>query len=68
MSAVPHVTGCTGKKRFVRFGTADRAAKRMRQNDDEAHVEAYHCKHCNGVHIGESWDYGKRNPKKDVAA
>lgn len=63
---VAHVVGCTGKKRFVRFGTADRAATRMRRNDDESHCEAYHCKHCNGFHLGEARAYGKRNAKKEM--
>ena len=63
-----HVVGCTGKKRFIRFSTAKRAAKRLRQNDDQAHTEAYACRHCVGFHVGEARDHGKRNPKKDIAA
>lgn len=64
--AAPHVTGCTGKKRFTRFGTADQAAVRMRRNDDDAHVEAYHCKHCNGFHLGEARAHGKKDHRKEL--
>jgi hypothetical protein len=63
-----HVVGCTGKKRFISFRTASRAAKRLRQRDDEAHTEAYHCRHCAGFHVGEARDHGKRDQRKDIEA
>ena len=63
-----HFVGCSGKKRFATFDTAEFAAKRMRQKIDDACVAAYHCKHCGGAHIGEARDHGRRNPKKDALA
>ena len=54
-----HKVGCTGKRQFARFCQADKAAKRRRRLDGGAHVEAYHCRHCNGFHIGENRDYRK---------
>lgn len=56
------VPGCTGKKAFARFTQAEEAAKRLNRRDGSAHVEAYHCKHCNGAHVGENRDY-KREKK-----
>lgn len=49
-----HVTGCTGKKHFTRFALARAAAKRSNRHDHGRHLEAYHCRHCNGFHVGES--------------
>lgn len=63
-----HKIGCTGKRQFSRFGQAARAAKRRRRHDGGAHVEAYHCRHCNAFHIGEARDYGKRRRKEEVPA
>lgn len=60
------VTGCNGKKRYESFRAADYAARRLRQKVDESHVAAYHCRHCNGSHVGEARSHGKRNPRKDV--
>ena len=61
-----HHAGCTGKKQFLRFTQADQAAKRRRRLDNGAHVEAYHCKHCNSFHVGEARSYGRPNPKKEI--
>ena len=63
-----HKVGCTGKRQFARFGQAARAAKRRRRMDGGAHVEAYHCRHCNAFHIGEARDYGKRRRREEVPA
>jgi hypothetical protein len=57
--------GCIGKKRYERFADAEFAAKRMRQNLDEAHLAAYHCRHCGGTHIGENKSHGRRRPKEE---
>lgn len=62
----PHKTGCTGKRHFSRFAQAAKAAKRRRRMDGGAHVEAYHCRHCDGFHIGEARSYKKPNPKKEL--
>ena len=59
-----HKIGCTGKSAFSTFARADFRAKRLRQNRDTAHVEAYHCRHCHQFHIGEARSYGRQNPKK----
>lgn len=58
--------GCTGKRQFARFGQAARAAKRRRRMDGGAHVEAYHCRHCNAFHIGENRNYRKPNRRTEV--
>lgn len=60
------VVGCTGKKRFVLFTTADKAAKRQRRRDDGEPCEAFHCSHCNGFHLGAARAHGKKNPKKEL--
>lgn len=59
------VTGCTGKKVFVRFTHADRAAKRRNRSDAGAHLEAYHCQHCNRFHVGEARAHGRRKARKE---
>ena len=61
-----HKVGCTGKRQFARFGQAARAAKRRRRMDGGAHVEPYHCRHCNAFHIGEARDYGQRRRREEV--
>lgn len=63
-----HVVGCTGKVRFTGFRQAARAAKRLRQKDNGAHVEPYACKWCHGCHVGESRSYGKKSAKKEEQA
>jgi acetyl esterase/lipase len=60
-----HIVGCTGKVRLTGFRQARQAAKRLRQKDNGAHVEAYACKACHGFHVGESRNYGKKSAKKD---
>jgi hypothetical protein len=55
-----HKTGCTGKSAFDTWHEANRRARRMRQRGNGAHVEPYHCKHCNQFHVGEARSYGKR--------
>lgn len=64
MTARLYVTGCTGKKRFDSFGYASTAAKR-RNRHDRAHLEPYHCRHCNGFHVGESRRY-KQSDKRQA--
>jgi hypothetical protein len=63
MTARDFVTGCTGKRRFICFGHARRAAKR-RNRHDQSHLEAYHCRHCGGFHVGESRRYGFEDERK----
>ncbi len=60
-----HVTGCSGKRKFERFTQAEHAAKRRNRKDGGAHLEAYHCTHCNRFHVGEARSHGRRNAKKE---
>jgi len=60
-----HVRGCTGKRDFVRFDLAARAAKRRNRKDAGAHLEPYHCVHCGRFHVGESRLYGHRDRRKE---
>ena len=60
--------GCTGKRQFAAFGQAARAAKRRNAKDGGAHLEAYHCRHCNSFHTGERRDYGQRRRKVEETA
>jgi len=62
MAAYPVQAGCTGKKQFDKFSQADKAAKR-RNRSDNAHLEAYHCRHCGSFHVGEARSYGQRRPR-----
>lgn len=66
--ASAHVTGCTGKKTFERFTQAQRAAKRRNRNDAGAHLEPYHCRHCNRFHVGEAREHGRKDFRKEVQA
>jgi hypothetical protein len=61
-----HVAGCTGKRCFTRFSLAAAAAKRRRRKDGGAHVEAYHCTHCNQFHVGEARAHGRRDHRKEI--
>lgn len=61
-----HFAGCTGKRVFTRFGLAAAAAKRRRRKDGGAHVEPYHCKHCNHFHVGEAMEHGRRDRRKEI--
>jgi len=63
-----HVVGCTGKSRFTRFGQAERAAVRRNRKDGGSHLEAYHCRHCHGFHVGEARDYRPRKRKTKESA
>ena len=56
--------GCTGKRVFASFAQGKKAAERLRREHEEAHVEAYHCRVCNGVHVGENRDYGQRDARR----
>lgn len=58
--------GCTGKKHFNRFNKASTVAQRMNRRGNGAHVEAYHCRHCHGFHVGEADNYGHRDKRKEV--
>lgn len=58
--------GCTGKSAFDQFAQAAHAAKRRNRQSSDAHLEAYHCKHCNHYHVGESRTYGQRRPRAEV--
>lgn len=60
-----HKIGCTGKQQFERFTQAAKVAKRRNRMDGGAHLEAYHCTHCNGFHIGESRTYRRTNSRKE---
>lgn len=60
-----HVPGCTGKKAFVCFTKAQARAKVLNRKKDSAHVEAYHCRHCQQIHLGERRSYGRRDARKD---
>jgi hypothetical protein len=68
MATADHVVGCTGKREFVRFDLARRAAKRRNRKDGGAHVEPYHCRHCNRFHVGERRDHGHRDKRREVQA
>lgn len=58
--------GCTGKKQFVSFIDARRAAKRRNQNTDGARLEPYHCPRCGFCHVGEARDAGHRDRRKEM--
>ena len=60
-----HKVGCSGKRQFAKFCQAARAAKHRNRTDGDAHLEAYHCKHCQGFHVGEARDYGHRDRRKE---
>jgi hypothetical protein len=62
-----HKVGCTGKKAFIDFRKAQERAKVLNRKQEDAHVEAYHCQHCNCHHIGEARSYGHRRRKDDVS-
>lgn len=62
-----HKVGCTGKRPFARFCQDDAAAKRRRRKDGGAHVEAYHCRHCDAFHVGEARGYKQRRPSIEPA-
>lgn len=62
-----HFAGCTGKKSFERFNQAENAARRRNRHDGDAHLEAYHCRHCNRFHIGENRSYKVKDKRKEVA-
>lgn len=59
--------GCTGKRSFTQFTLADQAATRRNRKDGGAHVEAYHCRHCNSFHVGEARSHGRRDARKDIS-
>jgi hypothetical protein len=61
-----HVTGCTGKREFARFDQAARAAQRRNRKDGGAHLEPYHCRHCNRFHVGEARSHGRPDARKEV--
>jgi hypothetical protein len=48
-----HAQGCTGKLRYAAFQAARAVARFIRRSDRASHVEAYHCRHCHGFHVGE---------------
>lgn len=62
-----HKVGCTGKKHFAKFGHAERAAKRCNRRDGRAHVQAYHCRNCNGFHVGEARSYRRLDGRRVAA-
>lgn len=64
MSDAPK-TGCTGKRAFARFSQATHVAKRRNRKDGGAHVEAYHCRHCDQFHVGEARSYGQRRRESE---
>lgn len=48
-----HAQGCTGKLRYAAFCDARNVARFIRRQDEAARVQAYHCRHCHGFHVGE---------------
>jgi len=60
-----HIIGCTGKIRFQSFFIARTSARKLNQRSKGAHVEAYHCTHCNGFHVGENRDYRRKDKRRD---
>lgn len=46
-----HTRGCTGKKKYRSFSYAEVIATRSAQRSEDP-MHAYHCKHCNGFHVG----------------
>lgn len=58
--------GCTGKRTFLHFGQAKKAAVKLRREYDDAHVEAYHCEQCGGFHVGERREYGIKDARRSV--
>lgn len=59
------VLGCTGKKQFPNYKLASTSAKRLRDRDRGAHVEPYHCTHCNRFHVGEARGHGRPDKRKE---
>ena len=53
------VLKCEGKTRYTTYSEAERCAKLTRRMTDDRLVP-YHCKHCNGFHIGNSYNMKKR--------
>lgn len=46
------VTSCTGKVRFDSFALAERARTRPSKRRGAVARSVYHCKLCNGYHLG----------------
>jgi hypothetical protein len=65
---VTFIAGCSGKKHFTRFTLANKAAARRNRRDGGAHLEAYHCRNCNGFHVGESRAYKQRDRRREDVA
>jgi hypothetical protein len=60
VSPATGVRGCGGKRAYESFTVAERMAKRTNRGREDAHVEAYHCRHCNHFHVGENTRYAQR--------
>lgn len=58
--------GCSGKKPLDSFERARGVAERMNRRDGDAHLVAYHCRHCGRYHVGESREYGKADARREV--
>lgn len=43
--------GCGGKKKYRAFSYAEIVAARLSEANNEP-MHAYHCKHCNALHVG----------------
>jgi hypothetical protein len=55
--------GCTGKRCYDSFKTAERMARSTNRQKD-TNTEPYHCKHCNSFHVGTQSGLSRRRPKQ----
>lgn len=53
--------GCTGKKRYWFFRSAERAASAIAEREREP-FHAYHCRRCNRFHVGSHFRSAKVTP------
>jgi hypothetical protein len=60
----PHVAGCTGKTRDRTMRVAQRVARFIRREDDQAYVHAFHCRACHGFHVGGNRAHERRGQRK----
>lgn len=60
---------CVGKRKYATAKEALRDVADMRRKQRRSDIDAYHCRHCGGIHIGhtprryEPWPAIKRGDK-----
>lgn len=59
---------CEGKKRFTSYAFAAKVAKRSRMDGDSSRRHVYHCRACNGFHIGSQIGVHRRKPREEAEA